>query len=63
MKNPPSSLSHSIAVWSDFCAVAPSPELRERLLAELTKVRSRKVALSEQLGLAEPPDGWASMTA
>ena len=55
MKNPPSSLPHSIAVWSDFCAVAPAPELRDRLLAELTKVRSRKVALSEQLGFARTP--------
>ena len=23
----------TLAVWSDFCAVAPSPELKERLLA------------------------------
>src|SRR4051812_39455617 len=30
----------AIAVWSDFCAVAPSPDLKQRLKAELNQVRS-----------------------
>ncbi len=29
------------AVWSDFCAVAPSPELREKLKADLAKARGK----------------------
>jgi len=28
------------AVWSDFCAVAPSPELKERFKTELAQLRS-----------------------
>jgi len=30
-----------VAVWSDFCAVAPSPELKARLAAELTTLRRK----------------------
>ena len=30
----------SVAVWQDFCAVAPSPELRERLREELQQFRA-----------------------
>ncbi|WP_406335135.1 M6 family metalloprotease domain-containing protein [Streptomyces sp. NBC_00203] len=30
----------TVAVWSDFCAIAPSPELRTRTLQELERVRS-----------------------
>jgi immune inhibitor A len=30
----------STAVWSEFCAIAPSPELRERMRQELERVRS-----------------------
>jgi len=29
----------SVAVWRDLCAVAPSPELRERLRDELRQLR------------------------
>ncbi|WP_406437211.1 M6 family metalloprotease domain-containing protein [Streptomyces sp. NBC_00631] len=29
----------SVAVWSEFCAIAPSPELRDRMLQELERVR------------------------
>lgn len=44
-----------VQVWSDFCAVSPDPALRDALLAELSKVRKRKVALSDQLGLGRTP--------
>jgi len=40
------------AVWSDFCAVAPSPEARERMQKELAKARSSGHPLAEVLGLA-----------
>ncbi|MET9384317.1 M6 family metalloprotease domain-containing protein [Streptomyces sp. NPDC002928] len=30
----------AVAVWSEFCAIAPSPELRERMRQELERVRS-----------------------
>src|SRR3954468_1965555 len=30
----------SVAVWQDLCAVAPSPELRERLREELQQFRA-----------------------
>ncbi|WP_406492298.1 M6 family metalloprotease domain-containing protein [Streptomyces sp. NBC_00846] len=29
----------AVAVWSEFCAIAPSPELRGRMLQELERVR------------------------
>ncbi|BBC36128.1 hypothetical protein SGFS_074220 [Streptomyces graminofaciens] len=29
----------AVAVWSEFCAIAPSPELRERVRRELERVR------------------------
>ena len=29
----------AVAVWSEFCAIAPSPELRGRMLEELERVR------------------------
>jgi immune inhibitor A len=32
--------SPATAVWSDFCAVAPSPQLRERLKAELAQAKA-----------------------
>ncbi|MEV6212572.1 M6 family metalloprotease domain-containing protein [Kitasatospora sp. NPDC051914] len=30
----------AVAVWSEFCAIAPSPELRDRMLQELERVRA-----------------------
>jgi immune inhibitor A len=46
----------AVAVWSDFCAVAPSPELIERLRAELERVRSETVVpLSNQLAFGRNP--------
>jgi immune inhibitor A len=44
----------TLAVWSDFCAVAPSPELKERLLNEVADVRKRS-ALASVLGLTRAP--------
>ena len=44
------------AVWSDFCAVAPSPELKEKLLAELADARKRSTSpLGAALGIARGP--------
>lgn len=44
------------AVWSDFCAVAPSPELREKLKAELAKARGKAGGvLSSAVGLSRGP--------
>lgn len=41
----------TVAVWSDFCAIAPSPELRARTLQELERVRSESdVASMFRLG-------------
>src|SRR5689334_18958239 len=31
----------AMAIWSDFCAVAPSPELKERLKTDLADARTR----------------------
>ena len=46
----------AIAVWSDFCAVAPSPELRDKLKMELADVSKRaKGPLASALGLARGP--------
>ncbi|HVH34296.1 MAG TPA: M6 family metalloprotease domain-containing protein [Tahibacter sp.] len=44
------------AVWSDFCAVAPSPELKERLQKELALAKKNaKSPLMEALGIARTP--------
>jgi immune inhibitor A len=44
------------AVWSDFCAVSPSPELKEKLLAELVDARKRAGSpLAAALGIARAP--------
>src|SRR5262245_17672266 len=52
----PDHISHARAVWSDFCAVSPSPELKERLLAELPDPRGRsKSALASPLGRTRAP--------
>ena len=37
--------SPTMAVWSDFCAVAPSPQLRERLKAELAQAKASVVPI------------------
>ena len=61
MKEPPAGRSESscrtaTAVWSDFCAVAPSPDLKQRLRAELAEARRRSTSpLAESLGLARAP--------
>ncbi|CAG9932030.1 M6 family metalloprotease domain-containing protein [Candidatus Nitrotoga arctica] len=44
------------AVWSDFCAVAPSPELREKLKAELATARGKAGGvLGAVMGLSRGP--------
>jgi immune inhibitor A len=44
------------AAWSDFCAVSPSPELKERLVKDLAKARgAAKSPLAEALGFARAP--------
>jgi immune inhibitor A len=44
------------AVWSEFCAVAPSPELREKLKKDLAKARSDAGgALGAAMGLSRGP--------
>ncbi|WP_053746253.1 M6 family metalloprotease domain-containing protein [Streptomyces sp. NRRL WC-3618] len=41
----------AVAVWSEFCAIAPSPELRGRMLEELERVRGESdVASTFRLG-------------
>jgi immune inhibitor A len=43
-------------VWSDFCAIAPSPELKARMKTELTEFREGGVTpLSAQVGLSRQP--------
>ncbi|MEU8652520.1 M6 family metalloprotease domain-containing protein [Streptomyces sp. NPDC048737] len=42
------------AVWSEFCAVAPSPELRERMRQELERVRGES-DLTSIFSLGGPP--------
>src|SRR5262245_12116298 len=43
-------------VCSDFCAVAPSPELKERLKAELADAKNRSTSpLAESLAIARGP--------
>ena len=44
------------AVWSNFCAVAPSPELKERIKADLADVRTKsKSPFAGLYGLARGP--------
>ena len=46
----------SHAVWSDFCAVAPSPELQEKLKAELARALADPASTaSAALGAAREP--------
>jgi immune inhibitor A len=46
----------TVAVWSDFCAVAPSPELKERMKADLADARKRsKSPLADVFGMAKRP--------
>jgi len=44
----------AIAVWSDFCAVAPSPELKQQMKTQLERARSRS-ASAQAFGLARKP--------
>jgi immune inhibitor A len=44
----------AIAVWSDFCAVAPSPELKQQMKTQLERARSRS-ASAQAFGLARQP--------
>src|SRR4051812_24209678 len=47
---------HARAVWSDFCAVAPAPELRERIKNELAEFRSSTSGpLADFAGIARTP--------
>ncbi len=47
-------MSH--AIWSDFCAVPPSPELREKWKAELGRLKSRtRTSLAGELSFARKP--------
>lgn len=41
----------AVAVWSDFCAVAPSPDLKNRLKAQLAQIHSG-AAIGANFGLA-----------
>lgn len=45
----------AVAVWSDFCAVAPSPELKEQLKSELTRLRSDGTPLAANVALSRQP--------
>ena len=45
----------AIAVWSDFCAVAPSPELMERMGKQLETTRSRSRGVGQLFGVARDP--------
>jgi immune inhibitor A len=43
-------------IWSDFCAVAPSPELKERLKSELAAVKKRaRSPLAQAFAIARTP--------
>ncbi|MFF3456801.1 M6 family metalloprotease domain-containing protein [Streptomyces sp. NPDC002730] len=46
---------NAVAVWSDFCAVSPSPELRERVQQELQRIRSSESDLASQIGVSHTP--------
>ncbi|MFM9700064.1 M6 family metalloprotease domain-containing protein [Streptomyces europaeiscabiei] len=43
------------AVWSDFCAVAPSPELRDRIRSNLDRIRETNPDYADLLAPARPP--------
>jgi immune inhibitor A len=46
----------AVAIWSDFCAVAPSPALKDRLKADLAEARnSLGTPLAEVLSVARGP--------
>ena len=45
----------AIAVWSNFCAVAPSPELKEQMKAQLAQARQMSALSGAALGLAGQP--------
>ena len=45
----------TVAVWSDFCAVAPSPELREQMRTQLAGARQQRESFAPMLGLARQP--------
>src|SRR3954447_14214545 len=45
----------AIAVWSNFCAVAPSPDLQQRLKAELNQIRSSGSPLAANFALSRQP--------
>ncbi|MFC5749826.1 M6 family metalloprotease domain-containing protein [Actinomadura rugatobispora] len=46
---------HARAVWPDLCAVAPSPDLRERLNRELEEIRERGPGSVNLLGMSHAP--------
>jgi len=58
-KRDSSELGHrarAAGVWSDFCAVAPSPELKERIKTELANARRGAAPpLAHVLGMARAP--------
>ncbi|MFE0252538.1 M6 family metalloprotease domain-containing protein [Streptomyces sp. NPDC059010] len=54
MSERPSHRTGSVAVWSDFCAVPPSPQLRERLLEEQQRIRSSS-PLARQFAVSGDP--------
>ncbi|MET7853050.1 M6 family metalloprotease domain-containing protein [Streptomyces avermitilis] len=43
------------AVWSDFCAVSPSPELRDRLRSDLARIRETNTGLAAHIAPARTP--------
>jgi len=46
----------AVAVWSDFCAVAPSPELKEKMKADLADAREKsKSPLAGAFAIARGP--------
>ena len=45
----------AVAVWSDFCAVDASPELKERMKTQLANSRQRARGATPLLGLARKP--------
>ncbi|MEV5540936.1 M6 family metalloprotease domain-containing protein [Saccharopolyspora shandongensis] len=47
MADRPAIQGAATAVWSDFCAVCPSPELRERLGQEMQRVRGEAGLMSQ----------------
>lgn len=65
MKKLPCQHSHHhtgvIATWSDFCAVAPSPQLKERMTEELEKIRGgpeENIAMNFALARTPRPLGF-----